>query len=44
MSKPVSEINVPNEVPKYDPSVDRFKDVEAHVFGGEEKTDTNTNE
>jgi len=47
MSKPVNEIDVPNQIasePKYDPNVDRFKDVEAHVFGGEEKTDLNTNE
>ncbi len=44
MSKPVSEIDVSNAVPQYDPSVDRFKDVEAHVFGGEEKTGIHTNE
>ena len=47
MSKPVSEIDIPSKIesePKYDPSIDRFKDVEAHVFGGEEKNDTNTNE
>ena len=39
MSKPVNEIDVPNQIesePKYDPNVDRFKDVEPHVFGGEE--------
>ena len=47
MSKPVSKIDIPSKIesePKYDPSIDRFKDVEAHVFGGEEKNDTNTNE
>ena len=47
MSKPVNEIAVPNQIestPKYDPSIDRFKDVEAHVFGGEEKNDLNNNE
>ena len=32
MSKPISEINVDNQVPKYDPSVDRFKDAEVHVI------------
>ena len=47
MSKPVSEIDIPSKIesePKYALSIDRFKDVEAHVFGGEEKNDTNTNE
>ncbi|MBQ3475181.1 MAG: response regulator [Bacilli bacterium] len=32
MSKPIGEINVDNQVPKYDPSVDRFKDAEVHVI------------
>ena len=39
MSKPIQEIELPNQVdniPKYDPNVDRFKDVEVHVFGGEQ--------
>ncbi len=39
MSKPIQEIELPNTVdttPKFDPTVDRFKDVEPHVFGGEE--------
>lgn len=42
MSKPLSEIKESNSIdtiPKYDPSVDRFKDVPAHVFGGEDKND-----
>lgn len=43
MSKPVSEIDVPNSIPTYDPTVDRFKDVEAHVFNGEENSATNNN-
>ena len=40
MSKPVSEINVENQIPKYDPSVDRFKGVEAHII----TDNTNNNE
>ena len=47
MSKPIQEIELPNTIdttPTFDPTVDRFKDVEPHIFGGEEKTDTNTNE
>ena len=35
MSKPIQEIELPNTVnttPKYDPNVDRFKDVEVHVI------------
>ena len=39
MSKPIQEIEIPNAIditPKFDPTVDRFKDVEPHVFGGED--------
>ena len=39
MSKPIQEIELPNAIditPKFDPTVDRFKDVEPHVFGGED--------
>ena len=35
MSKPIQEIELPNTIdtpPKYDPNVDRFKDVEVHVI------------
>lgn len=35
MSKPIQEIELPNTVsttPKFDPTVDRFKDVEVHVI------------
>ena len=35
MSKPIQEIELPNQsdtTPKYDPNVDRFKDVEVHVI------------
>ena len=32
-----------SEVPKYDPSVDRFAGVEAHVFGGEENNSKENN-
>ena len=32
MSKPIKEIDVPETAPKYDPTVDRFKDVEVHVI------------
>ena len=38
MSKPIQDIKLPESVdttPKFDPTVDRFKDVEAHVFGGD---------
>ncbi|MBO5095283.1 MAG: response regulator [Bacilli bacterium] len=38
MSKPIQEIELPNTIdttPKFDPTIDRFKDVEAHVFGGD---------
>ena len=38
MTKPISEINVPDETPKYNPTEDRFKDVEAHVIVGEDKS------
>ena len=37
-SKPIQEIEVSNQsdnTPKYDPSIDRFKDVELHVIVGE---------
>ena len=44
MSKPVNEIEAPNSVPTYDPTVDRFKDVEAHVFGGENDSENTNNE
>ena len=35
--EPVQEVNTSStsDIPKYDPTVDRFKGVEAHVFGGE---------
>ena len=39
MSKPIQEIELPNTIdatPKIDSNVDRFKDVEAHIFGGEQ--------
>lgn len=35
MSKPIQEIELPNQsdtTPKYDPNIDRFKDVEIHVI------------
>ena len=35
MSKPIQEIDLPNQsdtTPKYDPNIDRFKDVEIHVI------------
>ena len=38
MSKPIQDIKLPENVdatPQFDPTVDRFKDVEAHVFGGD---------
>ena len=38
MSKPIQDIKLPESVdstPKFDSTVDRFKDVEAHVFGGD---------
>ena len=41
ISKPLNEIDVSNEVPKYDPTVDRFKDVEVHVFGAEDNNNNN---
>ena len=44
MSKPISEISVPDETPKYNPTEDRFKDVEAHVIVGDETSNTNNNE
>lgn len=43
MSKPLTDINVPSqEVPTYDSSVDRFKDVEVHVIA--DNTNNNNNE
>ena len=41
MSKPIQEIELPNTIdatPKIDSNVDRFKDVEAHIFGGEQNS------
>ncbi|MBO4246100.1 MAG: response regulator [Bacilli bacterium] len=40
MSKPIKEIDVPETAPKYDPTVDRFKDAEVHVIAD----NTNKNE
>ncbi len=47
MSKTIQEIQVPNSIdsiPKFDPSVDRFKDVEAHVYGVEKDKENTNNE
>ena len=46
MSKPIQDIKLPESLDtttKFDPTVDRFKDAEAHVFGGE-NTDNKGNE
>ena len=37
------EVVQDSEVPKYDPNVDRFAGVEAHVFGGEENNSKENN-
>lgn len=44
MSKPIQEIELPNTIdttPTFDPTVDRFKDVEPHIFGGEDNNKGN---
>ena len=44
MSKPIQEIELPNTIDTtstFDPTVDRFKDVEPHIFGGEDNNKGN---
>ena len=38
---PTKELESENEIPKYDPNVDRFKDVPAYVVGSEDNDNSN---